>query len=99
MFINNNIVIIWHFNGKRYLGGWQYHYLDQGTKNGLALEYIPDQYIYYGQFRNNKKHGLGAMKEGPNQLKIGYWHHGVYQGTTNNNHHQHQQQQQQQQYD
>ena len=38
-------------------------------------------YIYYGEFRNNKRHGLGALKEGPEKLQVGYWVNGKYVGT------------------
>ncbi len=31
--------MMWHFSGKRYLGGWQYDYLDEGSRNGLGLEW------------------------------------------------------------
>lgn len=39
MFICGHVVVMWHYNGKRYLGGWQYEYLDEGSKHGLGLEW------------------------------------------------------------
>lgn len=76
---------MWHFNGKRYLGGWQYDYLDQGSRHGLGLEWEPNQYIYYGEFNNNKKHGLGAIKKGPESIAVGYWNEGKYIGNSSKN--------------
>lgn len=35
--ISRNICILWHYNGKVYLGGWQVQYLDEGVKHGLGL--------------------------------------------------------------
>lgn len=37
MFICGTVVVIWYYSGKRYLGGWQYEYLDEGSKHGLGL--------------------------------------------------------------
>lgn len=39
MLIARNICMIWHFDGRRYLGGWQTEYLDEGSKHGLGLEW------------------------------------------------------------
>jgi len=81
MLIAGHVIVMWYYNGKRYLGGWQYEYLDEGSRHGLGLEWEPNLYIYYGEFRNNKKHGLGAMKEGPEKTTVGYWANGKYIGT------------------
>ena len=39
MLIARNVCMIWHFDGRRYLGGWQSEYLDEGFKHGLGLEW------------------------------------------------------------
>lgn len=35
--VSKNICLLWHFEGKVYLGGWQAQYLDEGSKNGVGL--------------------------------------------------------------
>lgn len=37
MMLSRNICILWHYDGKVYLGGWQVKYLDEGFKHGLGL--------------------------------------------------------------
>ena len=46
---------------KIYLGGWKNDYLDEGSKHGMGLEWVPQKYIFYGEFANNKKNGIGVM--------------------------------------
>ena len=46
--IAGSTAIVWHFNGKVYLGGWKYQMLDEGAKHGLGLEWSPQKYVYYG---------------------------------------------------
>ena len=31
-------------------------------RNGLGLEWVPNKYVYYGEYSNNKKNGFGVMK-------------------------------------
>lgn len=68
--------MIWHFDGRRYLGGWQSEYLDEGVKHGLGLEWEPKKYVYYGQFMRGKKHGLGIYKNKNEDNYVGYWSKG-----------------------
>lgn len=60
--VSRNICILWHYGGKVYLGGWQVQYLDEGVKHGLGLEWVPNKYVYYGEYCESKKEGLGIMK-------------------------------------
>lgn len=76
MIVARNICLIWHFDGKRYLGGWQSEYLDEGFKHGLGLEWEPKKYVYYGEFVKNKKHGLGIYKDRNEISYVGYWKNG-----------------------
>jgi len=76
MLIARNVCMIWHFDGRRYLGGWQTEYLDEGAKHGLGLEWEPKRYVYYGEYVRNKKHGLGVYKDRNSLNYIGYWNKG-----------------------
>lgn len=81
MIISRNICLIWHFDGKRYLGGWQTDFLDEGAKHGLGLEWHPKHYVYYGEFARNKREGLGAYKDRNNAVYLGNWSKGrQYEG-------------------
>ena len=64
--VNGALCIVWHIRdqnlGKRYFGGWKNKYFDEGVKEGLGLEWMPGKYIYYGQFHENKRNGIGVMK-------------------------------------
>ena len=62
MILTGSIGIIWHYNGKVYLGGWKHQILDEGAKHGLGLEWAPKKYVYYGEFNKNKREGVGIMK-------------------------------------
>lgn len=46
--VAKNICLLWHYDGKVYLGGWHIQYLDEGVKHGLGLEWVPNKYVYYG---------------------------------------------------
>jgi len=46
---------------------------DEGVKSGLGLEWSPNRFVYYGQFSNNKREGIGIMKKGKDQLLAGLW--------------------------
>lgn len=35
--VAKNICLLWHYDGKVYLGGWHIQYLDEGVKHGLGL--------------------------------------------------------------
>lgn len=76
MLIARNVCMIWHFDGRRYLGGWQSDYLDEGFKHGLGLEWEPRKYVYYGEYVKNKRHGLGLYKDKDGLNCIGYWQKG-----------------------
>ena len=58
-----NICVLWHYDGKVYIGGWVVKYLDEGCKMGLGLEWVPNCYVYYGEYVDNKRNGLGVMKD------------------------------------
>lgn len=55
MMLSKNICILWHYDGKVYLGSWQTKYLDEGFKHGLGLEWVPHKHVYYGEFCEGKK--------------------------------------------
>ncbi len=46
-----------YFSGHIYLGGWT------DCKNGLGLEWFPKRFVYYGQYRDNKREGYGILKD------------------------------------
>ena len=48
LMVNKHICILYHYNSKVYLGGWQSEYLDEGVKHGIGLEWMPNSYVYYG---------------------------------------------------
>ena len=59
----DNIAVIWHYSGRVYFGGWRYEVLDEGCRSGLGLEWVPNGYVYYGEFKENKRNGVGIMKD------------------------------------
>ena len=71
-----NIGLIWSFEGRRYLGGWQSEYLDEGFKHGVGLEWEPRKHVYYGEFVRNKREGLGVLKDSSDDVIVGYWKKG-----------------------
>ena len=40
-----NAKLVWHYNGKIYLGGWDEEAMQ---KNGEGFEFIPDKFDYKG---------------------------------------------------
>lgn len=74
--VARSVCLIWHFDGRRYLGGWQTEYLDEGCKHGLGLDWTPNRHVYYGEFQKNRREGLGAFKDRSQQPFIGYWKNG-----------------------
>ena len=73
MVVAGSLAVIWHFSGKVYFGGWQYHILDEGSKSGLGLEWCPNKYVYYGEFVRNKREGVGILKDSSNRIMAGVW--------------------------
>ena len=73
MVVTGSLAVIWHFSGKVYFGGWQYHILDEGSKSGLGLEWCPNKYVYYGEFVRNKREGVGILKDSSNRIMAGVW--------------------------
>ena len=71
-----NIGMVWSFEGRRYLGGWQSEYLDEGFKHGVGLEWEPRKYVYYGKFARNRREGLGVLKDSSEDVSVGYWRKG-----------------------
>lgn len=61
--VAKSVSIIYHYSSKIYLGSWQTIYLDEGVRHGLGLEWVPNKYVYYGEYVNNKREGLGIYKE------------------------------------
>ena len=41
----------------------------------MGLEWVPNRYVYYGEFSNNKREGLGIMKTNDESF-IGIWSKG-----------------------
>jgi hypothetical protein len=70
-----NVAIVSNFNGKVYLGGWNCN-----TRIGLGLEWHPDKYIYYGEFKNNKRHGVGIYKGVGGEVAAGLWKNNNFEG-------------------
>ena len=44
------------------MGDWDCQLPPEGKKNGYGFEYIPNKYIYLGQFKNGLKYGKGTIK-------------------------------------
>lgn len=78
--INHSICIVWHGgkNGKKYIGSWKNKYFDEGDKEGLGLEWSPGRYIYYGEFKENKRNGFGLMRKNDHSVILGYWRNGKH---------------------
>ena len=77
MIVNSNLCIVWHDgNGKRYFGSWKTKYFDEGVKEGMGLEWTPGKSIYYGQFKENKRHGFGVMRKSNGGVEVGFWKKG-----------------------
>jgi len=72
--ITGNVAIISNFNGKIYLGGWSC-----GTKIGLAFEWQPNKFIYYGEFRNGKRNGVGIYKNARGEIFAGIWKNNIFE--------------------
>lgn len=36
--------------------------LENDYRQGLALEWVPGVYVYFGQYEQNYRHGYGVMK-------------------------------------
>ena len=85
---DHRLCILWNFNGKVYFGGWdRNNMLTEGNKHGVGLEWVPKststfytEYIYYGQFRDNKKCGYGIMKNASKEVYVGGWKNNQKQG-------------------
>ena len=60
--------IISHFNGNYYFGGWK-----ADKRNGLGLDWHPERYVYYGQFKNNLKEGTGIYQGSKGDFMAGSW--------------------------
>lgn len=54
----NNIKLVWHYNGKIYLGEWNEQSM---MKSGEGIQFSPEKFYYKGQFLNNKKNGTGII--------------------------------------
>ena len=73
--ITGSIAIVNNFNGKVYIGGWSC-----STKIGLGLEWQPNKYIYYGEFKNSKRNGVGVYKNIRGEVAAGMWKDNVFEG-------------------
>lgn len=62
------------------MGGWKTGEPGEGEKNGDGLQYIPDKYVYKGQFLNGKKNGSGIIKLLNGNIYDGQWTEGVKNG-------------------
>ena len=47
---------------------------------GLGLEWYPNKYIYYGEFRNNKRNGVGIYKSVGGEMAAGLWKNNNFEG-------------------
>ena len=73
--ISGNIGIISQIGGRIYIGGWI-----AKQKIGLGLEWYPGKYIYYGQFKNNKREGVGIFKGVKGGTAAGRWVDNTFYG-------------------
>ncbi len=73
-------VILWHFSGKFYIGGWKVNDPGEGQKSGEGIEYIPEKYVFKGQFLNGKKNGNGLIKTSNGNIYEGQFVDGVKNG-------------------
>ena len=73
--VNGNLSVIWHDGkkGKKYFGSWKSTYLDEGMKDGIGLEWLPSHYVYYGQFKENKKYGFGGKRKCDGNVTAKFW--------------------------
>lgn len=42
----------------------------------MGMEWAPGRYVYYGQFRENKRNGFGVMRKNDQSLVVGFWKNG-----------------------
>jgi hypothetical protein len=73
--VSGNISIVNHFSGQIYLGG-----LSSGQKIGLGLEWCPGKFIYYGEYKNNKRNGVGIYKGADGEIMAGLWKNSNFEG-------------------
>ena len=76
----SNKTIVWHYNGKLYVGGWEQNENGQGKKNGEGFELQPKNYAYQGQFLDGKKNGSGIMIFENGDVYDGQWLKGLRNG-------------------
>lgn len=76
------LCILWYFNGKIYFGGWKNKDSigGDGNKDGIGIEWVPSSncicnlgFVYYGEFKDNKKEGYGIMKKASKEVYLGCW--------------------------
>lgn len=48
---DKNTNILWYFDGRFYFGEWQIYVTGEGEKSGEGFEYVPDKFVYQGQFK------------------------------------------------
>ncbi len=53
--LNDEINIVWYYDGRFYFGGWEVNLIGEGKKEGFGLEIVPGQFTYQGFFANNKR--------------------------------------------
>ena len=80
IFTKGTETILWHYNGKFYIGGWKGKDDGSGEKTGYGVEIAPEKHIYKGQFMNGKKHGTGIMKSSNGNIYDGQWIEGIKNG-------------------
>ena len=44
------------------------------------MEWVPGVYVYYGQYKNNFKHGYGVIKYNNMRTYVGTWAYDHYHG-------------------
>ena len=49
-------------------------------RHGVGLEWSPQDYVYYGQYHNNSREGLGVVKKNNMEVYVGNWSRGVPHG-------------------
>lgn len=67
----DEIGLLSYFSGHVYFGGWQ-----EDGKSGMGLEVVPGKFLYYGEFRSNRREGYGVMKDWRGTSLLGVWHEG-----------------------
>ena len=54
--------ILWYYSGTFYIGDWETDLPTESQKNGFGFEFVPNKYVYLGEFKDGMRHGKGTIK-------------------------------------